>query len=445
MKIDEVSDIARKLKPIIGNRAERLWQFFLYANSPDEILETQSLIRLIAAKEKALDFERSIILPPPSRPHLNGTISVGDVLYQEKTYGQFALNQSDFARHLLIVGMTGAGKTNLSLNFLWQLAESNIPFLILDWKQNYRKLRGLPGLMKLRVIKPEDVNSSFKFNPLIPPPGIAPKHWMGLMIDVIKHSFFVMFGPEYFFRRGIHALYSQKGVYEGSRNYPTFEELEKLLKSEFVRGRELLWMSSVKRVLNALGKMGMLSHVVNVSWSDDILKIMENPTIIELDGLPVLERIFLTEIMLLWIYHYRKNQGATKELRHVILLEEAHHILSQKKETLHGEESIMELTMRMAREFGQGLIVVDQEPSRLSRSALANTGCKISMTLGNGWDIKAMSEAMCLTSSERMHLGKLPIGSAIVTISSRFPEPILVKCPLFDLEAIMGERRPKAR
>lgn len=441
MAIDDASEIARKLEPILGKRAGSLWRLYLDSANTEEIIAMRSLMQLVAARERTLNFNRPILLPPPERGLLLGPIKLGKVVYPDRGFSEFGLSKNDFTRHTLISGMTGAGKTNLCLSLLSQLAIHDTPVLIFDWKQNYRKLAAQREFAGLRIIRPELPERSFRFNPLIPPNGIEAKHWMGLVVDVIKHSFYVLFGPEYFFRKGIHALYGQKGVYDGHNEYPTFAELEKLLKSEYVRGRELLWMSSVKRVLNALGKMGILGHVVNVPYSDDLETILNTPTIIELDGLPILERTFLTEAILLWIYHYRKLQGSTSNLRHVILLEEAHHVLSLKKERMQGEESIIELMVRMAREFGQGLIVVDQEPSKLSRSVLANTGCKICMCLGNGWDINAMAEAMCLSNDERPFLGRLPIGSAIATISRRFPQPILLQCPLFTSSSTLGERR----
>ncbi len=51
---------------------------------------------------------------------------------------------------------------------------------------------------------------------------------MAMFIDVIKHSFFVGHGVEYFLRKAIDQLYERFGVYRGSKTYPTFVELEKV-------------------------------------------------------------------------------------------------------------------------------------------------------------------------------------------------------------------------
>ena len=51
-----------------------------------------------------------------------------------------------------------------------------------------------------------------EFNPLLPPPGCEPGHWLMLLVDVIKHAYFVGEGVEYLLRSAIDAVYEQCGV-----------------------------------------------------------------------------------------------------------------------------------------------------------------------------------------------------------------------------------------
>lgn len=132
---------------------------------------------------------------------------------------------------------------------------------------------------------------------------------------------------------------------------------------------------------------------------------------------------------MLWIYEYRKNQGETKDLRHMIIIEEAHNILSKAKERRQGGETVMETTLRMIRKFGQGVIVIDQEPSKVSESMKANTNTKITFTLGNGKDIQDISRSMELTKEQTRYLDTLKVGQAMVKIKGRIDKPILVKFP----------------
>ena len=68
-----------------------------------------------------------------------------------KSFCSFGLREDEWIKHLLIVGMSGAGKTNLTFQILRELKEKTKPFLVFDWKKNYRDLRQLPEFKDLIV------------------------------------------------------------------------------------------------------------------------------------------------------------------------------------------------------------------------------------------------------------------------------------------------------
>jgi hypothetical protein len=430
----EIKDLLRKLVPSLKSKTKALWYFLILSKDKKEMFNNIQFLRLIADKEAKSDYKKTIRLPPPSPEMLQGEYKLGKVLYPELEFAEFALKEEEFAKHILIAGMTGTGKTNLSFIILRELAKHNKPFLVFDWKQNYSPLKKLPEFKNIKIIRPGDENTDFFFNPLIPPPGISHRNWMTILIDCVKHAFFVAYGPEYFFRKGLNILYGQYGNYKGNKEHPTFNDLEKLLRKEYVRGRELLWMNSVKRVLACLTSPGVLGKILNVRTHENISSLLNENVIFELDNLANLERIFLIEALLLWIYHYRKSEEKHSAFKHAIILEEAHHILSGKKEAALGEETIIETMIRMIREYGESIIVIDQEPSKLSKSILANTNCKISFNLGHGLDIKSISQSMNLEKEQEGYIDLLPVGHAILKIKYRFSEPIHIKFPLISLK-----------
>lgn len=427
---NEIDDLLRKLEPLLGGTAKSLWYLDLFAKDTKEASDTRSIIRLLADSEIGIDFQESIRLPPPLSVKLSGEYNLGTAIYPESDFSQFGLREQEFIKHILVAGITGSGKTNLVFHLLRQFHKHNKPFLVFDWKRSYRHLRQLAEFKNLRVIQVGNPKTEFHFNPLIPPPSVHPKHWMAMLIDVMKHSFFVSYGPEYFFRKGLDHLYEQFGIYQGKTDYPTFDDLQKLLRKEFVRGREILWMSSARRVLAALTFPGLLGDVLNVRKQHGLAELLSGPVIFELDNLATIEKVFFVESLLLWIYHFRKGEGKRETFKHAIIIEEAHHILSGRKESALGEETIVESLIRMIREFGESVIVIDQEPSKLSHSILANTNCKICFNLGNGWDIQAMSASMALTAEQHRYLDQLQVGHAIIKIKDRFVQPILVRFPL---------------
>lgn len=428
--MEQTDDFLRKLQPIIGKKAKSLWYLNTLSTDPKSAYKNQQLIKLLADKESSCDYREEIRLPPPPPSLLEGEYSIGQVIYPDSPYADFGLCEPEFIMHTLIVGMTGTGKTNLAIHLLRQLSSHNKPFLVFDWKGNYRALKQLPEFRNLKIISVGAPNSQFQFNPLVPPPGVHPKHWIALLVDVIKHSFFVGHGVEYFLRKGIDQLYGSYGIYDGETDYPIFADLEKVLRAEFVRGREMLWMSSVKRVLACLTFSGLLGGTLNSREPPNIAELLNQNVILELDNLATIEKTFFVESLLLWIYHYRRNQNKRETFKHAIVIEEAHHALSGKKEFTQGEESIMESVIRMIREFGEAIIAIDQEPSKLSNSILANTNCKICFNLGHGKDIHSMAQALNLTQNEGRMIDKLKVGHAMIKLKSRFPEPVHAAFPL---------------
>lgn len=437
----EIDDLLRKLEPIIGRRAKGLWYLDAFSRNPKEEFDNEQLLRLLADKETDSNFREAIRLPPPSPAKLKGEYRFGSVLYPEEKFSEFGIREQEFIRHLLIVGMTGTGKTNLAFHILRELHSHGKPFLVFDWKSNYRALKQLPEFRDLKIITLGDPNSDFKFNPLIPPPGIHPKNWMAMLIDVCKHAFFFAHGVEYLFRKGIDYLYEQFGIYKGKQEFPTFQDLEKTLQKEYVRGREMLWMSSAKRTLASLTFSGLLGETLNVRNHDNIEELLDQNVIIEMDNLATIEKIFFVEALLLWIYYYRKNQPIREKFTHAIVIEEAHHILSGFKEAKLGEETIIETIIRMIREFGESVIVIDQEPSKISNSILANTNCKICFSLGNGKDIRTMARCMNLTVEQERFIDKLKTGHAITKLKERFTEPIHTCIPLVPINKNKPQRQ----
>lgn len=429
----EIKELLQKLEPLIGPRSKQLWKLRLFSKDEKAAYENTTLLRLLADRKAKIDYRDEIRLPPSKPDILKGEYQIGSVLYPDSEYAEFGLRESEFIKHLLIVGITGAGKTNLTLHLLQELAKKGKPFLVFDWKQNYRALKQLPEFRNLRIIRLGSKECEFRFNPLIPPPLVDPKNWMAMLVDVMKHAFFVAHGVEYFFRKGIDYLYQQFGIYDGKKEYPAFTDLEKVLQKEFVRGREMLWMSSVKRSLAVLTFSGLLGEILNVRQHHDFEDILNHQVILEMDNLATIEKIFLIESLLLWIYHFRKDQGNRETFKHAIVIEEAHHVLSGRKEMALGEETIMETIIRMIREFGESVIAIDQEPSKISNSILANTNCKICFNLGNGKDISVMAKCMNLNNEEQRYIDKLKTGCAIVKMKERFNEPVLVRFPLMPI------------
>ena len=431
MKADEK---LRMLEPVIGEQAKKIHTIYTASNE-HERRGLHELLDVLVKSKLGKDHQRRILLPPPHTTLLNGDYHLGSVMYPEKPYQECGLREDEWIKHLLIAGMTGSGKTNLVFVILDELRKKNKPFLVFDWKRNYRDLLQKEEFKNTLVFTVGQETSPLQINPLIPPPNIQADVWLSKLIDVISHAYLLGPGANTMLRTLLDKLYEQNGVFDGSKNFPTFTDaLRELLKNSF-RGRMMLWHQSAWRTLHALSNPGRLGRVANTRKQKPLNELLEKNVIIELDSLNDEDKTFFTEFLILWIYEYLKANTTKREIfNHALVIEEAHHILSRKKENTQGGETIMETTLRQIREFGESVIVIDQEPHKLSNSLLANTNTKICFTLGNGKDILDIGRTLNLNKEHLTYLDMLDVGQAIVNVKGRIKNPIHIGFPHFKLQ-----------
>ena len=167
---------------------------------------------------------------------------------------------------------------------------------------------------------------------------------------------------------------------------------------------------------------GEMDTLVNAERNENLESLLNKSVILELDALTQADKVFVTSALLLWIHHRRMTEKTRETFKHAILIEESHHILSNERRSFVGGQSTIELLWREIREFGEGLIMLDQHPSQISLPALGNTYCTICMNLKHRKDIGAMSQCMLLDGREN-RLGKKPEVAGEDELSTEETEP----------------------
>ena len=122
---------------------------------------------------------------------------MGQVHYNGKDLHPFGLKPLELAQHTSLVGRTGSGKSNAAYLLAANLTKAGIPWLCLDWKQSWRRLRNLPGFQELRVYTIGRDIAPLQINPLIPPAGIDPRQHLKALVAVINAAYFCGAGVEY--------------------------------------------------------------------------------------------------------------------------------------------------------------------------------------------------------------------------------------------------------
>lgn len=416
----DVEEKLRQLAPIDPSMADLGWLFYL-SGETEERRQADELLDILLFQQVQKGYPKQIFLDPSPPSQCAGEYPLGMVVYPPgRLYAPFGLQEGEWIKHVLITGMTGTGKTNLAFHILRELRKKKKPFLVFDWKRGYRDILQLSELKDTLVYTVGRDVAPFRFNPLIPPPGMLPGEWLMKLVDVVKHAYFVGEGVEFLLREAIDQTYEECGFHESVRTgSPTFLQVKAHVVRKRLQGRMSLWKASAMRVLESLCFPHGLGPVVNSgrNWTSD--QILNAAVILELDVLSDADKVFLTEAIILWLYEFRKNEGKRETFKHALLIEEGHHILSHKKEHAEGVETIMETSLRQIREFGEAVIVIDQEPTKLSDSIKANTYTKITFNLGNGKDILDISNCLSLTKEESEYIDLLQVGHAIISVKGR--------------------------
>ena len=208
---------------------------------------------------------------------------------------------------------------------------------------------------------------------------------------------------------------------------PNFYDLRGRLERTKYTGRRSLWRDSCLRILRTF-TIGPAAEAFNAREPVHLEDLLTKPVVLELDlGMPKTVRTFFTEAILRWIHLYRLSQGETDQVRHVLVLEEAHNIFPQRlaHELPNGG---LENVYREIRSFGQGLIAITQHPSLLPIYVLGNTHTLVFLALTHEADIMSARQALFLRPAQSVYLDRLSVGEGIVKIKGRI-QPTHVRFP----------------
>jgi hypothetical protein len=428
-----VRQLCLKLRPILGARVDQIYEVYLAEDSEGRT-EIEHYLDLLTARhfpQKLGQGDTDLI--PPSQQQAWGEYPLGQVLYSGKPLYPFGLRENEWIQHMAVLGRSGGGKTNLGFQVLTELKRKGKPFLVFDWKRNYRDLLALPEFRDVEVYTIGRDIAPLTFNPLIPPAGTNPKTWLKKLNEVIAHAYCLGNGVLFLLQQAVDTVYEEAGVYDNLvQRWPTFKDVLLKARGMDTRGRESGWLSSTLRALSSLCFGGM-GDLLNSASNKSIDHVFDGNVILELDGLSQADKTFFVQACLLYLHHKKMAENTRERFDRCVVIEEAHHILSGQRTSLTGAESVMDTTYREIREFGVSLVLLDQMPSKLSGFALANSYTTICMSMSNRADINAMILTLLLDSDKDV-LGTLEVGQAVVKLQGRTPRPFLISIPEFNIQ-----------
>lgn len=395
---------------------------------------------------------------------LNTPIPIGDIcMAGRKTSSTvenlYCLEKNDFTRHALIIGITGGGKTNTSksiLNTLWntEKVRDRIPFMVIESaKREYWELRNLKGFEDILVFtlgaEASKTSVKYRINPFETNSHISLQTHIDYLLSTFKAAFDLYPPMPYILEKAVYEIYSDRGwdivenknIY-GLTEYPTLSDLyNKIDVIVENMGYHQEVQSNVKAALQARVyslMIGGKGAMLNTPKSVPINELLSRPVVMELEDLGDDEtKSFVIGILLVQLYEYRKSlmTKGSKNLSHILMIEEAHRLLKNVSEGGEGgntrAKSVEFFCNLLAeiRTFGQGIIIADQIPTKIAPDTIKNTNLKIVHRTVALEDRETMGKSMNMNAEQIEYLSSLRRGYAAVYAEGD-NKPKCVKLPL---------------
>ncbi len=374
-----------------------------------------------------------------------GEITVGQLRSaQNKDTIGFDLN--DLAKHMLIVGTPGSGKTTFSVSLLDRLWKKHkIPFLVIEPAKNeYRAL--IKSIPDLQVFTPgKNFISPFVYNPFIPPTNVTLETYKSTLKTAFSAAVSMSSPLDKIFEETINNCYSD---FRWLDTYTVADKGQVFNITDFIRCfqntfDEIGYTGDAKNIGRAgVVRLNSLVNLFDNYFSIPIEDLLQKPTIIELAAIENSDqKALIISLLLLSILAYvNSNYIGEGGLKNVIMLEEAHVLLDADTNSGQGEanpsaiaQSLVKRMLAEIRSYGVGLIIADQSPRKVSTDVVALTDMKMVFRLVEASDKQIIADSTNMLETQASRMTKLKPGEAFLFFN-KLDEPEEVITPNYRLE-----------
>lgn len=375
----------------------------------------------------------------------SGDISLG-VLKSSVSDDTIGLSLKDLAKHMLIVGTPGSGKTTFSVGLLDRLwKEHGIPFLVIEPAKNeYRAL--VESIPDLQIFTPgKNFISPFVYNPFVPPTGVKLEAYKSTLKTAFAAGVTMSTPLDKIFEESVNNCYSD---FRWLDTYTTADKGKIFNIADFVKcftqTFEAIGYTGDARNIGRAGvvRLKSLINLFDNYHSIPIEDILSKPTVIELAAIENAEqKALIIALLLLSILSYvNANYTGEGGLKNFILLEEAHVLLDATQSSGEGSanptaiaQSLVKRMLAEIRSYGVGLAIADQSPRKVGLDIVALTDIKVAFRLVEGNDKQILADATNMTDVQVKRLAKLKPGEAFLFFN-RLEEAEEIITPDYRLE-----------
>lgn len=383
---------------------------------------------------------RSLAPVVSSEDNTSRRIPLGKVRnkYQDRKV-DVELSLDGLTLHTLVTGTTGVGKSTAVRNLLAHCHKGGIPFLVVEpVKEEYGVLCGLSGNNPpVRFQAGRHGKDCLRLNPLVFSDTATTVIEHADRVCALFNAAFPMYAamPQLLEESVLLAyencgwdLVLSKNIHEIPR-FPTLRDVADLIPSIVERAgyrmeAQSTYVGALTTRLRSLtrGALG-LTFMVEKMEETPAKELFERSCIVNVSGVGSAEkRALLMGLLMIRLHEHRIGQGGRNGLRHLMVLEEAHHLLKRSAgredmESANAQgQAVESLANNLAemRAYGQGFLVVDQSPSALDVSVLRNTNTKIAFRAPFDADRKILGGALALDEKQADMLAVLENHTALI-------------------------------
>lgn len=437
----------------------RMYESFTTALTTEELSIASSLPRRevpgLRMVKNAVHFANNTAGSPREIIDMGQLVDMG--VPQQTRYG---ISPHAIVRHMLVCGSTGTGKSTTCKKIINGVRDCDIPVMIIEpAKDDYvrwaiEQNRSLPDDQKYTIIMPgvsqiDGVEPDCLWLNLFQPAA-----WGDAPVNLVQHAEMIVtllnacLPSEDVIPVLIEEAVHECLEYEADKNaidltevdnpqmeiYPTLQDLKEAGDRVVERKTyEKRTKENFREILNTRFHYlmrGTRGRILDVPLSTDYDKLFSRPVVINLSRLSgSKDKSLVMSLLLLALQEYRisryqydaeyRAKAQKNELLHLVVVEEAHNVLTKPVATGSGnpQQAAAELFGNMLseiRSYGQGMMIVDQVPTRLIDDALKNTNYKIAHRMTAPDDIDVMATAMMLRPDQAEVIPSLEIGNAII-------------------------------
>lgn len=371
-------------------------------------------------------------------------VRLGEVEHMSKSNGQpVLLDLQSLASHTFIAGTNGSGKSNTVFKILEELLRLELPFMVIEpAKGEYKNFFGSDEKVTVYGTNPKKTRL-LNINPFWFNEDVTVHEHIDKLIEIFNASWSMYAAMPAVLKASIENAYKALGwnlktsECLGEKKFPTVKEVltefNKKMKntafSEEVKGNYVGALSTrMESLCNGIYEEIFLGE----NLGDE--ELFDNNVIIDLSRVGSSEtKAMIMGFLIVRLQEYRmKTEALNLPLRHITVLEEAHHLLRRTSAAQSDEgtnmlgksvEMISNMIAEM-RSYGEGFLIVDQSPGLLDMSVMRNTNTKIIMRLLENTDRELVGNTIGLNTEQKAELSRLKTGVCAI-YQKEWLEPVL--------------------